>query len=54
MKSLLQTGHAALETLLVVALLAIVFIPGAGAPIRRLISAIATHYQRFTWAISLP
>ncbi len=49
-----QAGHAALETLLVLALLAIVFIPGADSPIRQLINAIASHHQRFTWAISLP
>ena len=49
-----QAGHAALETVLVLALLAIVFIPGADSPIRQLINAIASHHQRFTWAISLP
>jgi hypothetical protein len=47
-------GQAAVDYLLVVALVAIALGTGARSPVRQLVAAIAEHYGRFTWSISLP
>jgi len=50
----LCAGQAAVDYLLVLALVALALSIGADSPIQRLVEAIAEHYRRFTWAISLP
>ncbi len=47
-------GQAAVDCLLVLVLIALAFGMGADSPVQRLVEAIAEHYRRFTWAISLP
>jgi hypothetical protein len=47
-------GQAAVDYLLVLVLIALAFGLGADSPVQRLVEAIAEHYRRFTWAISLP
>jgi len=47
-------GHAAVDYLLVVALVAIAFALGRDGAIEPLLGAIAEHYRRFTWALALP
>jgi hypothetical protein len=49
-----QRGQAATDYLLVLALLAIALGIGADAPVMQLVEAIATRYQRFVGAVSLP
>lgn len=47
-------GQAAVDYLLVLALVALALSLGADSPVQRLLEAIAEHYRRFTWSISLP
>jgi Flp pilus assembly pilin Flp len=47
-------GQAAVDYLLVVALVALALGTGAQDPLRQLVAAIAERYSRFTWAIALP
>ena len=47
-------GQAAVDYLLVLALVALALSLGADSPVQRLVEAIAEHYRRFTWSISLP
>jgi len=47
-------GHAAIDYLLVVALVALALSLGHDSAIQPLVAAIAEHYRRFTWAVSLP
>ncbi len=47
-------GQAAVDYLLVLALVALALSLGADSPVHRLVEAIADHYRRFTWSISLP
>ena len=47
-------GQAAVDDLLVLALVALALSLGADSPVQRLVEAIAEHYRRFTWSISLP
>lgn len=47
-------GQAAVDYLLVLALVALALSIGADAPVQRLIEAMTEHYRRFTWAMSLP
>jgi Flp pilus assembly pilin Flp len=49
-----QRGQAATEYLLLLALVAVVLGIGADAPVMQLVEAIATRYQRFVGAVSLP
>ena len=53
-RRLIQRGQAAVDYLLVAALVAIAFGLGRDGAVGRLVVAIAEHYRRFTWAISLP
>lgn len=47
-------GQAAVDYLLMLALVALALSLGADSPVQRLVEAIAEHYRRFTWSISLP
>jgi hypothetical protein len=47
-------GYVAIDYLLVIALVAIALALGHDSAIQLLLAAIAEHYQRFTWALSLP
>jgi hypothetical protein len=47
-------GQAAVDYLLVVALVALALGIGADGPVGQLLAAVAERYQRFTWSISLP
>jgi hypothetical protein len=47
-------GQAAIDYLLVLALVSLALSLGADSPVQRLVEAIAEHYRRFTWSISLP
>jgi hypothetical protein len=47
-------GQAAVDYLLVLALVALAFGLGADGPIQDVVAAIAEHYRRFTWSIALP
>jgi hypothetical protein len=47
-------GQAAVDYLLVLALVALALSLGADSPVQRFVEAIAEHYRRFTWSISLP
>jgi len=47
-------GQAATDYLLVLALVALAMSLGAQGPVNELVSAVAEHYRRFTWAISQP
>lgn len=47
-------GQAAVDYLLVAALVALAIGLGADDGIGRLVAAVAEHYRRFTFAISLP
>ena len=47
-------GQAAVDYLLVLALVAVALGLGADAPLRQLLDAVAERYERFTWSISLP
>ena len=47
-------GQAAVDYLLVLALVGLALSLGAESPVQQLVAAIDEHYRRFTWAISLP
>jgi hypothetical protein len=47
-------GQAAVDYVLVLALVGVALSVGADSPVQQLVAAIAEHYRRFTWAISLP
>ena len=47
-------GQSAIEVVLVLALLGLVFVMVPGSPLAQLSSAFDTHYQRYTWALSQP
>lgn len=47
-------GQAAVDYLLVVALIALAMALGADAPVGALLAAVADRYGAFTWAVSLP
>ncbi len=47
-------GQAALDYVLVVALVGLAMSIGADSPVQQLVAAIGEHYRRFTWSISLP
>jgi hypothetical protein len=47
-------GQAAVDYLLVLALVALALSIGADSSVQRVVEAVAEHYRRFTWAISLP
>jgi hypothetical protein len=47
-------GQAATDYLLVLALVSVALGIGADSPVQQLLGAIAEHYRRFTWSISLP
>ena len=47
-------GQSAIEVVLVLALLGLVFVMAPGSPLAQLASAFDTHYQRYTWALSQP
>lgn len=47
-------GQATLDYVLVLALVGVALSVGADSPVQQLVGAIAEHYRRFTWAISLP
>ena len=49
-----QAGTTATEYLIVASLLAIAIAIGAERPLEQLARTIADHYQRFTYAVSLP
>jgi hypothetical protein len=50
----LSSGQSAIEVVLVLALVGLVFVMAPGSPLAQLASAFDTHYQRYTWAISQP
>ena len=47
-------GQAAVDCLLVAALVALAFSLGRDGPLMQVVDAIAAHHARFTWSISLP
>lgn len=47
-------GQSATETLIVMVLVGLVFAATTQGPIADLLEAMASRYQRFSWAISLP
>ncbi|MFM1987643.1 MAG: hypothetical protein RJA99_600 [Pseudomonadota bacterium] len=49
-----QRGQAAVDYLLVAALVALAIGLGSDGGIGRLVAAVAEHHRRFTFAISLP
>jgi hypothetical protein len=50
----LSSGQSAIEVVLVLALVGLVFVMAPGSPLAQLASAFDTHYQRYTWALSQP
>jgi len=49
-----SAGQAAVEYLVVVALIAVAFLGGERSGLSRVTSALGEHYQRFTWSVSQP
>ena len=49
-----QAGESAVGYLVAVALLSLALAVGPDSPLEQLFRAVATHYARFTHAISLP
>jgi Flp pilus assembly pilin Flp len=47
-------GQSAIEYLLVLALIAVVFILGEGSVLSQLTQSLDARYQRYTWALSQP
>jgi hypothetical protein len=47
-------GQALTDYLLLLALVAVALSIGADGPVQQLATALAEHYSRFTWSISLP
>lgn len=47
-------GQAAVEMLVLIALVALALSIGVDGPVHRLVDALAERYARFTWSISLP
>jgi hypothetical protein len=47
-------GQAAVDYVLLLALVGLALGLGAESPVQQLVAAIDEHYRRFTWAISLP
>ena len=50
----LCAGQSMLEVLLLLVVLGLVFVIAPGSPLAQLASALETHYQRYTWALSQP
>jgi hypothetical protein len=50
----LRSGQAATDYLLVLALVGLALSIGENSPVAQLVQALATHYQRFAWAIAQP
>jgi hypothetical protein len=50
----LLSGQAATDYLLVLALVGLALSIGENSPVTQLVQALATYYQRFTWAIAQP
>jgi hypothetical protein len=49
-----STGQAAVDYLLVVALVAVALSVGDNGPVAQLARALGEHYQRFSWAMAQP
>ena len=47
-------GQVLTDYLLLLALVAVALSIGADGPVQQLATALAEHYGRFTWSISLP
>jgi len=48
------SGQATVDYVLVLALVGLALSVGSDSPLQQVLAAIAEHYRRFTWAISLP